>query len=87
MLSNNKPSTVKFNPRSSWIKTVRFNADLGEAYITTKFNQTYVVEGLSSDELRAFRYAESFGKWFNQQIRNRKNVVKVKLFEATSIAN
>ena len=85
MLSSRPPQHT-FNPRSSWIKTVRFNANLGEAYITTKFNETYVVEGLSSDELRAFRYAESFGKWFNQHIRNRKNVVKVKLFEATSIA-
>ena len=81
----------KFSPRSAWITAVDFDYQNLTATIHTKENKAYLVRGLTLPELKAFRHSESFGRWFNQHIRDRQRVsistiTKVNNFEDVVVA-
>ena len=77
MNSNTNAEHDTFAPRSSWVDKVIFDFDKLRAIIITKAGQEYLVEGFTTEELRSFRFADSYGRWFHQHIRNRKTIQKI----------
>lgn len=55
---------------SSAIAGLGYNADVGRLMVTFTTGRTYAYYGVSPDTYRAFRNADSKGRFFNANIRN-----------------